>query len=126
MEDSMKRLLLLAILALLAVPSAAHAYEIKGYGVRDRGDEIVHRVTICRDRYDLQQYRFEVVAVSELFHGGDRRRRTGSVHVIGCERWLFSYPDTHRYRAEYWGRLKIRLEQTDWVQYTRWRPFRVS
>jgi hypothetical protein len=120
------RLGLSVLVLLLAVPGAAQAFTIKGYGVRDTGDEILHRVTICRDKDDLQQYRFEVIAVSELYRGGDPRRRQTSVTVTGCERWLFSYPDTHRYRSEYWGRLRIRLEQTDWVQVTRWRPFYVD
>ena len=117
-----KRLAFIAAMGLLTVPSVAQAYTIKGYGVRDAGDRIVHRLTICSPPSD-RLHRFEVAARSELLDGGDKRIRYGSVYARGCERWRFSYPDNLRLAGTYYGRIKVRLEQTDWIQYTRWRPF---
>ena len=81
-----KRLAFIAAMGLLTVPSVAQAYTIKGYGVRDAGDRIVHRLTICWPPSD-RLHRFEVAARSELLDGGDKRIRYGSVYARGCERW---------------------------------------
>jgi hypothetical protein len=114
------------VAAILVLPTVAHAYSIHGYRVRDDGSTIRHSLTICKDRYD-RVHRFELATRVEMADGTDKRFRY-STHSVrwGCLRLTQWYPDVLKYRGWYYGRVKVRLLQTDDVQYTPWRRFRSS
>jgi hypothetical protein len=106
-------------------PIATTAYNIRGYDVWDAGARIIHAITVCRDRYDLSGRRFELTATHETADGRDRRQNRASnfIRRRRCDRFRLWYPDELRFTGTYYGRLKVRLQQTDWVQRTPWRRF---
>jgi hypothetical protein len=123
-EDYMRKVLVAGVLALLVLPTAASAYSVHRYRVRDAGSQIRHSLTICKDRYDVV-HRFELASRVETANGADRRIRYSRYTVRrGCRRLVQWYPGVLRYGGWYCGRVKVRLLQTDDIQYTRWRRFR--
>jgi hypothetical protein len=122
----MRRVIFIAMLAVLAFPAVAQGYSIHNYRVRDAGSTIRHSLTICKDRYDLVD-RFGLTSRVETADGRDKRFRY-STHTVrrGCRRLTQSYPDVLKYEGRYRGRVKVRLLQTDDVRYTPWRRFRSS
>jgi hypothetical protein len=123
------RRILAPIVAMLALPTTAQAYSIHSYGVRDAGNTIRHTFVLCTDQYDnAAGRRFEVISRVEMTDGTDKRFRYSTFRAARytCERFTQTYPDVLKYEGRYWGRLKVRLLQTDYVQFTAWKPFRSS
>jgi hypothetical protein len=106
-------------------PVATAAYDIRRYRVWDAGGRIIHAITVCKDKYDLGGRRFELTATHERADGRDRGRYVASDFIRRgrCERFRLWYDDELRSTGTYRGRLKVRLQQTDWVQRTPWRRF---
>jgi hypothetical protein len=122
----MRRIILASLLGLLALPATTSAFSIRNYGVRDAGSVIRHTFVLCTDRYDnAAGRRFEVVSRVEMADGRDKRFRYSTARMprYTCRRWTQEYDDVLKYRGWYWGRVRVRLMRTDWVQYTRWRRF---
>jgi hypothetical protein len=119
-----KRVIFVAALGVLALPSTAHGYSVHNYRVRDAGSTVRHSLTVCKDRYDLVHH-FGLTSRVETADGRDRRFRYSEYTVRGgCRRLTQWYPDVLKYEGRYRGRVKVRLLQTDDVRYTPWRRFR--
>jgi hypothetical protein len=112
----------LAALIGLSAATAAEAWTIHRYTVRDAGPEIVHKLTVCdwgiRPGFEA---RFRFVAYTEAEDGSDG----GSVRFTdwltrGCTRESLVHDDDLRYEGTYFGRVRVRSGA---VRFTSWRPF---
>jgi hypothetical protein len=118
----MRRTIIIAALALLALPASAQAVSLHAYAVRDAGTRIVHKITICagtqwyyrvsmrvedEDRLDVQTWHSD---------WDDRTRRT-------CVRVTFWHPDELEYEGWYYARMRVSIPGIGWVRFTGWRQF---
>jgi hypothetical protein len=116
----MKRVIIIAALALLALPVSAQAWSIHSYRVRDAGPEIIHKVTVCDPSPRVNRIR--VRAEVDVDGGGDRHvAYFTDLQDRRCVDWSVSQRDNLRYKGRYYGRLRVRLLGT--VRFTGWKSF---
>jgi hypothetical protein len=100
--------MIIAVVGSLAGPMSADAFSIRDYRVRDAGDRIVHRVTVC-DPY-IRSAPLRLRSTHETAEGLDRRHYYTTVWMgRDCTRVGLWYPDRLRFEGRYYGRLRVRL-----------------
>jgi hypothetical protein len=120
-----RRLLVAAVAAgALAAPSAAQAWSIHEYRVRDAGPTVVHRLTLCSQAKPGYEQKFYFTAYTETGDGSD----AGNVKQYnwfsrGCWTVRVEHDDDLKYEGRYYGRVKVRLAHTDWIKFSSWRAF---
>jgi hypothetical protein len=120
----MKRVILIAALALLAFPATANAASVRGYRIWDAGGVIKERWVLCVypapgiewKVYDRTKVEYEDGSDPHTYVDSDWFSR-------GCTRVTTSTKDRLRYEGWYYARLRVRIGYTGEIIYTPWRSF---